>query len=474
MSEIVVFCGPTIDAVTARRHLDATYLPPAAAGDLYCAAARRPLAIGLIDGLFNTRASVFHKEILWAMRQGIHVYGSSSMGALRAAELGQFGMIGVGRVFAEFDGDGLTDDDEVAVAHLSAEDRWACTSDAMVNLRATVAASVAAGVITSSTARALLALAKRRFYPERSVDSMIRDGVAEGLPDVELAALKDCLAMNGVVDQKRIDALELLGALAELRRDDPGPKQVDYPFDETVFWQVFRSELDDRISAESAGVTTDVAALLDELRLDVSWPVIRGAALSQALAQRLAERLAVSFDAKGLSEAATEVFVDKGLTSMSELHTWIDRQRLDEVRVRELIHGEAKRRWGERHVRLAVENALLTQLQLSDDYPRIRVRAEHKRRELSARGLMDLPNPIGMTEPKLWSWWESYDEDFAAYPSVALRAKRLGFANEALFRTAVINEYHYRTRCHPAGEAAEVERAGPLRDDDIITEDVVR
>jgi len=55
--------------------------------------------------------TVWHKEILWAMAQGIHVYGGASIGALRAAELHRLGMTGVGRVFAD-DRDGiLTDDD---------------------------------------------------------------------------------------------------------------------------------------------------------------------------------------------------------------------------------------------------------------------------------------------------------------------------------------------------------------------------
>ena len=46
--------------------------------------AHRPRAIGIIDGYFQQVPSVWHKEILWAMAQGVHVFGSASMGALRA------------------------------------------------------------------------------------------------------------------------------------------------------------------------------------------------------------------------------------------------------------------------------------------------------------------------------------------------------------------------------------------------------
>ena len=56
-----------------------------------------PRAIGIIDGVFLDVASVWHREILWALSQGVHVFGAASMGALRAAELDGFGMRGVGR-----------------------------------------------------------------------------------------------------------------------------------------------------------------------------------------------------------------------------------------------------------------------------------------------------------------------------------------------------------------------------------------
>ena len=85
---IVVFTGPTLPADQARAILpDALYLPPVAQGDVYRAAGHQPQAIALIDGFFEHVPAVWHKEILWAMAQGIHVFGSSSMGALRAAEL---------------------------------------------------------------------------------------------------------------------------------------------------------------------------------------------------------------------------------------------------------------------------------------------------------------------------------------------------------------------------------------------------
>ena len=97
-SRLVVFLGPTLSHDDARDVLDAEYRPPAAHGDVLRAALRRPRAIGLVDGVFERVPAVWHKEILFALSEGVHVYGAASMGALRAAELDAFGMRGeIGR-----------------------------------------------------------------------------------------------------------------------------------------------------------------------------------------------------------------------------------------------------------------------------------------------------------------------------------------------------------------------------------------
>lgn len=185
---IYIFAGPTISAADAARELDAIYRPPAACGDLYRAARQRPRAIGIIDGYFEQVPAVWHKEILWAMRAGVHVFGSASMGALRAAELAAFGMEGVGAIFSAYQQGELEDDDEVAVAHAPAEHGYRSLSVALVNMRATLAAARQAEVISPDSATALLALARSRFYPERGYARLLADAATSGISAAELGA----------------------------------------------------------------------------------------------------------------------------------------------------------------------------------------------------------------------------------------------------------------------------------------------
>ncbi len=175
----------------------------------------QPQAIGIIDGYFDTMPSIWHKEILWAMRQGVHVSGSASMGALRAAELAAFGMEGVGAIFDAYRSGELEDDDEVAVVHAPAEKGYRALSMAMVNIRATLAAAEAQQIVRPATRAALVQLAKEHVLPRSQLPTAAGGcgGNTDSTPR-SLEALRAWLP-GGQVDQKREDALAMLRAIGE-------------------------------------------------------------------------------------------------------------------------------------------------------------------------------------------------------------------------------------------------------------------
>jgi len=232
----VVFLGPTLPLDDARGLLDATFLPPVAEGDVYRAALDGPDAMGLIDGYFEVIPAVWHKEILFALSRGIHVFGASSMGALRAAELAPFGMEGVGGIFEAYRDGVMEDDDEVAVLHGPAELGYPSLSEAMVNIRDTLAAARAAGVIASDTVGALESLAKGLHYRERAYGEILTLGRASGLPDADLTRLEGWLP-EGAVDSKRADARRMLQVISERFARGLEPKRVMFNFEHTTLWE---------------------------------------------------------------------------------------------------------------------------------------------------------------------------------------------------------------------------------------------
>jgi hypothetical protein len=219
IAETIIFLGPTL-AASEVRLAGAEVRPPAAVGDILALAlARRPPArIALIDGYFERMAAVWHKEILLALERGIAVYGAASMGALRAAELAPFGMIGIGAIYEAFARGELTRDDEVAVAHLPVSQGYRAVSTALVDVRHGLDLAVRARAITATTRRRLIDLAAARFYRERSWPQLVADARAATLATTKLEAW---LTRAPVPSRKAADARLLLAALGRPRRRAP-------------------------------------------------------------------------------------------------------------------------------------------------------------------------------------------------------------------------------------------------------------
>jgi hypothetical protein len=236
MSQAIVFVGPTLPVDEAVRSHRATYRGPAAQGDLLQAARERPAAIGLVDGVFERVPAVWHKEILWALHQGIPVYGSASLGALRAAECAAYGMVGVGRIFEAYRDGVLTDDDEVAVTHSPGAQGYRPTSEAMVNLRATLAVAAQEGVVAPAVRGQLERIAKAMPYPDRTIKAVVALARAEGLSGE--AADRLCAWWRGhYVDQKAADARAMLGLMREHAAGGIVPPIPAFAFEHTTWFE---------------------------------------------------------------------------------------------------------------------------------------------------------------------------------------------------------------------------------------------
>ncbi|WP_119304653.1 TfuA-like protein [Dongia deserti] len=232
---IFVFAGPSLARADAGVP-GLTYLPPAAEGDIYRAACENPRAIALIDGYFEAQPAVWHKEILWAMSQGIHVFGAASMGALRASELWSFGMVGVGVIYRAYRRGALIDDAEVAVLHGPAELGYPSVTEALANVRANLSRAQARGVLSNTTRRLVLQSAQSIYYKDRTWDRILAEAVGTGMAAEDAAALKSWLRTNSF-DLKRRDAGALIRLMKSREAAFDEPLQVSYEFEDTTFWR---------------------------------------------------------------------------------------------------------------------------------------------------------------------------------------------------------------------------------------------
>lgn len=213
---ILVFLGPTLLLAEAQAALDAIYLQPAAQGDIVLAAhAFRPRAMVLIDGLFEDRPAVRHKEILWAMAQGIVVIGAASIGALRAAELSSFGMVGVGLIYRWYRRWLLTAEDAVAVQSGPAQLGFLPLTDALIDLQRTFSSIMRQKIITSAERDHLVAIARQTNFRDRTLAKVLRSA---GFAEDRVSKLP-----QEIIGQKQIDALAALRSardLIELRQSN--------------------------------------------------------------------------------------------------------------------------------------------------------------------------------------------------------------------------------------------------------------
>jgi hypothetical protein len=425
MVSAVVFVGPTLPMQDAAALLDATFLPPMRQGDVFRAVrAFHPRAIGLIDGVFLDVPAVWHREILWALSQGTHVFGAASMGALRAAELAEFGMRGVGVIFEAYrvgvwpgDDAGFEDDDEVAVIHAPAAAGGAALSDAMVDLRASLDAAEAAGVIGHGDRKMLVAAMKSLHFPARSFIRLDREARTL-LSEAAAARLTDWLACNRVA-QKRLDAIAMLKEMA--RADDPAPFRASFRFERALVWEQF-------VRVAAAPDEAD-ALVLEELRLD---PPARLAAERAALG-----RMVAPVEPADMAATLDQFRERQGLWNRADLDAWMQRNVVGTLAMERILQREAALDAAAQQAGPDLRAAMLEHLRLAGQFVSLLERAQAKQAAL--RGRAAAP-PAGPATSAVLDWY--FTRLGQPLPrSVAAWAREQGWASDQVFTQAVWRDY---------------------------------
>ncbi|MFD9792509.1 TfuA-like protein [Streptomyces sp. NPDC059070] len=221
MTQLHLFLGPTLPDVTGLPGI--RILPPVAAEDLLRLPLREGDVVGIVDGYFHQQRPVRHKEILAVMARGVRVLGSSSMGALRAAELDAYGMRGVGDVYEDYRSGRIDADDEVALRHGPPESGYRAMSEPLVNMRATLAAAVREGVCDGAGAQLIVKALAAVPYARRDYRMLPELADRVGMSRQDLAGLGAYCARHAV-DVKRADALRLIDLMREPAPTLPRPQ----------------------------------------------------------------------------------------------------------------------------------------------------------------------------------------------------------------------------------------------------------
>lgn len=200
--KIHIFTGPTLDKKTILENLRSAIIhPPVARDDLFNISFSEGDKVLIIDGYFETRPSVAHFEIIDLIENGVAVFGASSMGALRAAELQDIGMVGIGKIFEMYFSQQIDGDDEVALLH--SED-FVPLSVPLIDLRILLQTLVQQEQIRPEISEKIISSLGEYAYQERSW-SLLKKIISQHTKEQE----QKCIFENFTPEnsQKRKDAL---------------------------------------------------------------------------------------------------------------------------------------------------------------------------------------------------------------------------------------------------------------------------
>ncbi len=169
---MIIFAGPSLSKEANELICQSGHrlFPPVERGDiskLINQSKKTPIVI--VDGLFHQTLAVGHTEIMDALARGWKIYGVSSIGAIRAYELRNQGMIGFGRVYQRFLDEEDFQDDEVALLHLP-EPMYIEVSEPLVHFRFCIEDLVDRSTISLGTGKKVIGDLKKMYFGDRTME----------------------------------------------------------------------------------------------------------------------------------------------------------------------------------------------------------------------------------------------------------------------------------------------------------------
>jgi hypothetical protein len=208
-----MFVGPTLYCVKSFRQMsldDIETLPPISRGDLPKVLSNTPPGvIAIVDGYFHQQLSVSHLEIRSALSLGWQVWGLASMGAIRAYEMRNLGVLGYGYVYQCFFQTEDFRDDEVALLHEPGP-LYRPLTEPLVHIRLFLSELVEKDILTAAEEARLLEVLMSLWYGDRTLRTLQKLLLAEL---AERAEIVNALLMD--FDRFRVKSHDLANFMRE-------------------------------------------------------------------------------------------------------------------------------------------------------------------------------------------------------------------------------------------------------------------
>ncbi len=255
---VLVFAGPSLTRATKLKYPQYEFRSPALQGDIANAVEfSTHTHLLIIDGFYKSVPSIWHKEIIYAIENQKIVIGAASLGAIRAAELDKYGMLGKGKIYQWYKEGEITKDPDVAVAHGSADEDYRCFTVPIVNIKSTLEQS--SNDYTSSEIECTLDIARSIFFERRTIRSLCKKLESSNIVGKE-KILEDL--KNHFIDQKQKDCEE---ALEWITTNHITSSEQNESVNWTIYWNTMLTNDTYTGSQQSGMDNTKQAALAFQL-----------------------------------------------------------------------------------------------------------------------------------------------------------------------------------------------------------------
>jgi hypothetical protein len=171
-NKLHIFIGPTLNGFEqqVKRSTDKfAWHAPIKRDDInHLMATQKPTSILIVDGYFHNCLAVGHREIREAIKAGWDIWGVSSMGAIRAAEMISLGMKGYGLVFKHFVEDPDFRDDEVTLLH-GIKKPYHPVSEPLIHIRYSLNKLRSTNQITTREQNRIINILSSMWYGDRTL-----------------------------------------------------------------------------------------------------------------------------------------------------------------------------------------------------------------------------------------------------------------------------------------------------------------
>ncbi len=168
-----IYGGPSLALINEDIINNFKVMPPIKSGDLknIVKDISQPRVVILVDGVFGSKMSITPGECIYALKKGWVLVGCSSMGALRAADCHNVGMLGVGSIFFGYLFGYYKTDADVAVLY---DDENRELSFSAVHIDNVLKLMIGNEKISITTYRKIMYLIRRLDWWKRDISNLQR------------------------------------------------------------------------------------------------------------------------------------------------------------------------------------------------------------------------------------------------------------------------------------------------------------